>query len=206
MESPHSVAGHSPSFSHLGAIFLVALTLVLAGCTGPAPSAGSPPPATLSSPAATPVTMSPSPSPIDTTTWIPYKSKQFGFTLKHPPGWTVEPADGAWSVKAEKKEPGGGSHEGFSAPGGDVYVTAWSTPAKGIPETLEGVAAWIEEFCRQTGGSCPGIQDRSVPLCNGRAACAARPHRAVSEPRLVFRILHRRQVQGPDRGHGHLAA
>ena len=44
----------------------------------------------------------------------------------------------------------------------------WSTPVKDTPDTLEGVAAWVERYCKEAGykPGCSGL-DRSVQLCNG---------------------------------------
>jgi hypothetical protein len=138
----------------------VVLILLGTGCTPMGPSAASQPPATI---LATP---SPSTSPIDTTNWVVYTSRRYGFDIKHPPGWTVNPATHDWMLEKDADDWGGGGSEGFSAPGASLYVTVWSTPAKDTPETLEGVASWVAEYCRQGGGSCIGL-DQAVPLCNG---------------------------------------
>ena len=53
----------------------------------------------------------------------------------------------------------------FVTPAHDLYVAVWSAPAKVTPETTEGVAAWVEQYCKVGGKSCSGL-DQSVPLCN----------------------------------------
>lgn len=147
----------------LGALPAVVLGLLLAGCTASAPSVTTRPSVTLPPPvtAVPSVAPSPSASPLDTSNWIAYTSKQYGFSLKHPPGWTVGPA-------AKK---GLGEGELFVTPGQDVYVHVSSTPAKDTPETWEGVAAWVEKHCQQGGEPCPGVLDRAVKLCNGSTEC-----------------------------------
>ena len=61
---------------------------------------------------------------------------------------------------------GEGAEEHFVPPANDLRVAVWSAPAEDTPETREGVAAWVERYCKKEGSSCSGL-DRSVPLCNG---------------------------------------
>ncbi|MBK8460515.1 MAG: hypothetical protein IPL43_10335 [Micropruina sp.] len=140
----------------MGALPAVVLGLLVAGCTAAAPPVLTAPSVTPPVAAVPSVTPSPSASPLDTSNWIVYKSKQYGFSLKHPLGWTVEPS-------AKYGHAGG---ELFLTPAEDLYVRVWSTPIKDLPESLEGVAAWVELYCKQVGYSC--ALDQAVPLCNGR--------------------------------------
>jgi hypothetical protein len=140
------------------------MLVLLAGCTPTAPSANTSPSTPIQT-TATSATSSPSASPIDTTNWTVYESKQYGFSIKHPPGWEVLPAERDWTLKDAGQE-GGGGQETFVTPADDLYVAVWSAPAKDTPETPEGVAAWVEQYCKLAGKSCSGL-DRSVPLCNG---------------------------------------
>jgi hypothetical protein len=105
-------------------------------------------------------------SPIDTTNWTVYESKQYGFTIKHPPGWDVRPAERGWTLEADAGQEGSRGLEVFLTPAHDLYVAVRSAPAKDILETPEGVRAWVEQYCNVTGGSCSDL-DQSVPLCNG---------------------------------------
>jgi hypothetical protein len=57
------------------------------------------------------------------------------------------------------------------SPAGDLFIGLWSTPVGNTTETPEGVAAWVEKFCTHAGSPCPGILDRSVPLCHERKDC-----------------------------------
>lgn len=144
------------------------MLVLLAGCTPTAPSANTSPstPIQTTATSATSATSSPSASPIDTTNWTVYESKQYGFSIKHPPGWEVLPAERDWTLKADAGQEGRGGQETFVTPAGDLYVAVWSAPAKDTPETPEGVATWVEQYCKLAGNSCSGL-DRSVPLCNG---------------------------------------
>jgi hypothetical protein len=36
--------------------------------------------------------------PVDTTSWIPFTSKFYGFTVSHPKDWTVAPGTGRWTT------------------------------------------------------------------------------------------------------------
>jgi hypothetical protein len=144
------------------------MLVLLAGCTPTAPSANTSPstPIQTTATSATSATSSPGASPIDTTNWTVYESKQYGFSIKHPPGWEVLPAERDWTLKADAGQEVRGGLETFVTPAEDLYVAVWSAPAKDTPETPEGVAAWVEQYCKLAGKSCSGL-DRSVPLCNG---------------------------------------
>jgi len=143
----------------------VLLLLVLAGCSSFPPATTTSPTMTAVPPARTSETATPSKGPLDTTTWTPYKSKQYGFSLKHPPGWTVWPATRNWTPE-DAGQMGKDGQEVFVTPADDLYVAVWSTPVTATPETLKDVASWVKRYCKQTGGSCSDL-DRSVPLCNG---------------------------------------
>ena len=158
---PRQTSQAGPARIALGALMLV----LLAGCTPTAPSANTSPSTPIQT-TATSATSSPSASPIDTTDWTVYESKQYGFSIKHPPGWDVRPAERDWTLEADAGTAGRGSLEMFLTPAHDLYVAVWSAPAKDTPETPEGVAAWVEQYCNLAGKSCSGL-DRSVPLCNG---------------------------------------
>ncbi|HSN43089.1 MAG TPA: hypothetical protein VLR88_03425 [Propionibacteriaceae bacterium] len=161
------MALHGP---RLGALPAVVLGLLLAGCTSSAaPDTTSP---SVTSPSVTPpwVASLPSTSPIDTANWIPYLSKQFSLSLNHPPGWTVTPAEHDWTLEADAGVMESSGQDGFSSPNGNIYVTVFSTPIRDTPETLDGVAAWVEKYCQTKNASCSG-RESAVPLCNERKDC-----------------------------------
>ena len=69
-------------------------------------------------------------------------------------------------ARGRRRTGGQGRPGDVLTPAHDLYVAVWSAPATDTPETLEGVAAWVEQYCKLAGRSCSGL-DRSVPLCNG---------------------------------------
>jgi len=103
---------------------------------------------------------------MDTSNWIVYESKRYGFDIKHPPGWIVTPARHDWTLEKDAADWGGYGGDDFSPPSKDVFVSVWSTPTN-TPETVEGVAAWVEDYCTKGGFSCTGL-DKSVRLCSER--------------------------------------
>lgn len=111
---------------------------------------------------------SPRAPPIDTGNWIVYESQRYGFSIKHPPGWRVFPAQRDWTLNADARDWQSAGTEKFVSAANDVTATVWSMPAKDLPATLEGVAAWVEKYCVLADKKfpCPGILDRAVPLCN----------------------------------------
>lgn len=160
MEPRHTSQAGSARIA-LGALMLV----LLAACTPAAPLANTSPSTPIQT-TATSATSAPSASPIDTTDWTAYESKQYGISIKHPPGWLVRPADSDWTLEANAGQEGSAGKEMFVTPAHDLYVAVWSAPAQDTPETPEGVAAWVEQYSKQVGKSSSAL-DRSVPLCNG---------------------------------------
>jgi hypothetical protein len=165
---PRHTSGAGPARIALRAALMLVL---LAGCTSTAPSANTSPsmPIQTTATSATPWTAPPGASPINTADWVVYESKKYGFSIKHPPGWEVVPAERNWTLEADAgrgDHRGEGAHETFHPPAMDNRVVVWSVPANDTPETLAGVAAWVKRYCKMEGSSCSGL-DRSVPLCNG---------------------------------------
>ena len=108
---PRQTSQAGPARIALGALMLV----LLAGCTPTAPSANTSPSTPIQT-TATSATSSPSASPIDTTDWTVYESKQYGFSIKHPPGWLVRPAERDWTLEADAGQEGRGGKEMFVTP------------------------------------------------------------------------------------------
>ena len=171
-----------PRTVHAASVALVVvLALSLGGCAGgagsiaPSAALAEPTPAPTPMPSASPTPeRSPATSadPGDTDAWVTYTSDRYGFTLRHPADWTVEPADHDWST-AELARFDLTGHEHFVGEGsqGQVGVSAWAVdPGADVPlETMDELLAWVEDYCRM-GGSvpCVGIADRAVPLCRAR--------------------------------------
>jgi len=117
-------------------------------------------PPTLPPCAAAPTpSQSPAASPIDTTTWTPYTSTSYGFSICHPAAWTVRPATGVWSFPADatlyEKSPA----ERFAAADSSIAVSAWSVAV--APGT--SLDAWLQAYCPVAeSNSCTAIQGLSV--------------------------------------------
>jgi hypothetical protein len=119
-------------------------------------------PGSTSPAAASPTTTSQ--AAIDTTGWTPYESERYGFTIGHPPDWTVSPADHDWTLAEDSHDGLSTGQEVFMPPDQNTSVSAWSVPnANG--ESAGVVAAWIEAYCQEIGTPCPDVQDRATPLC-----------------------------------------
>ena len=150
-------AGQRRRIAIVAAVVATVLVTVVAPRLVNSPSSAPIPPLPANQPSQTA-------SPLDTATWTLYKSKQYGFSLKHPPGWEVWPAERDWTLEDAGQT---------GKDGQEVFVTLLTTSTwpcgrrrPGTPETLEGIASWAERYCKQAGASCSGL-DRSVPLCNG---------------------------------------
>jgi hypothetical protein len=61
---------------------------------GPLPTASPAAPSPTPSPA---TAASAAPSPVDTSAWIPFTSRFYGFSVSHPSGWIEQPGSGHWS-------------------------------------------------------------------------------------------------------------
>jgi hypothetical protein len=111
---------------------------------------------------------------IDTSTWTPYVSDRYGFSIGHPAGWTELPADHTWTLAADQADPSSGAMDRLIAPAGDIRVGAWSVALEPGTTIEDGpdVDAWVEEYCQVTGTApCTGIAERAVPLCLERRDC-----------------------------------
>jgi hypothetical protein len=96
---------------------------------------------------------------IDTSSWTPYVSDRYGFTIGHPADWSERAATGDWDLSAAANflSP---ATEGFRAPGSAILVTAWSAPVE------PGMTAddWIGAYCPMDTAPCTGLGDLTVPV------------------------------------------
>lgn len=144
----------------------------------PAPSVTQPPSAAPTAAVTARPTATTSLDTLDPSSWTPYTSTVYGFTMGYPADWHVEqratrpwtPSDGlGW------ESPG---VDTFAAPEGDLAVSVWGVavdlnPDPAIEMSWEDFEAWIETFCTSTkNGPCTGIHDRVVPMCpDGDTEC-----------------------------------
>ena len=99
---------------------LAGLVALLGACgsavapTGPSGTASS-----SSAPAAASPTLAPSPTTatalvVDTSGWIRFDSRFYGFSVSHPVGWTAAPGSGGWSLA----NPADASEDTLTSPSG----------------------------------------------------------------------------------------
>jgi hypothetical protein len=111
------------------------------------------------------------------TGWLLDESDQYGYIVGYPPGWTVRPAERAWTFEADATDRSSSATEDLIAPDGDVRVSVWSVPLETVPEDWgwvppEDFVPWVESYCEATGNApCTGILERAVPLCLEQADC-----------------------------------
>jgi hypothetical protein len=152
------------------------LLLLLAGCTASPPDPTGTPSASAD-PVELSATQPPAPSPssttfgapaterIGTTGWVPYTSERYGFTIMHPPDWSISPAEETWTIEHTRDFANLGQ-ERFFSPDGNIFAAAWATPYSG-EETLTAVQTWVERYCAESAGvRCATIGERGVRLCH----------------------------------------
>jgi hypothetical protein len=113
------------------------------------------------------------PGPIDTTDWESYTSTVYGFQVRRPLGWSVDPADRPWRLR-DLPESLGPGYDTFRSPPGDVGVGMFSAPLEPGTriESTADIEAWVADYCRASQISrCTGIHERAVPLCVEERDC-----------------------------------
>jgi hypothetical protein len=115
---------------------------------------------TLASPSIAPsIAPRSAPSPaIDTSTWTPYVSDRYGFSISHPAGWTELPAASTWSLADH--DPLSSAWENFRAPDSSIRVSAWSVPVE--PGTT--AEAWIQTYCPFLHQTCSVPHGQTVAV------------------------------------------
>jgi hypothetical protein len=124
-----------PTFFKLALAGAAVLVVLAVGLTylnpKPTGSVGGQSAATPSPATSTPTSPTPSPSPralTDTSWWVPYRSVRYGYTVRHPSTWEVEPGSRDWKMQPDR--------------------TDWLTPAadRFIDRDADfqiGVSAWV---------------------------------------------------------------
>ena len=98
---------------------------------------------------------------MDTSTWIPYVSDRYGFSIAHPDDWDANPAERDWTFPddAQASRPGDAEDwfESTTNPDGlGIWVSAWSVPV--APGTTADT--WIADYC---GYRCRTGRDPAIP-------------------------------------------
>ena len=126
--------------------------------SGPSPSP---------TPSVTPVpspTLTASANLLDTATWTTYVSNRYGFSIGHPAGWTVVPADHDWTFAADVDWLSTGAEAFLTAVDQGIRMTAWSVAIE--PGTT--LDAWLQAYCPLTmvssddkAADCPAVIDQA---------------------------------------------
>jgi hypothetical protein len=156
--------------------FAVLPILLVAACSNSAPGTTPTEDAGPASPTSAPASTTPTAKPveeasIDTEAWPVYESERYGFSIGHPPEWTVISADHDWTLAGDADSWLSTGQEAFVSPFEDVRVSAWSVPMERTAETPGAVQTWVERYCREAGSPCADVAERSVQLCNERRDC-----------------------------------
>lgn len=132
--------------------------------TDPSGGVGGPgSPAPSASPSSSPAP-SASGALLDTTTWVTYESRRYGFSIDRPDDWTQRPSTRDWTFEPDAADWLSPAQESFISAPGEVRVSAWSVAVE--PGT--SAEAWIQAYCESSADSatevCPSIQDGAVPV------------------------------------------
>ena len=84
------------------------------------PPAATPPPPSAAAASASPSAPTPTQTPIDPATWVPYTSERYGYTLEHPADWTIKPAQSDWGPGSIHSEFSTWADEISDLQGGDI--------------------------------------------------------------------------------------
>jgi len=169
----------------LGGVAVVALLLI--GCQ----SNGSPTPSGEPSPSAAPSTTEPSSSaavspsldPNDTSTWLPFVSERYGFSIAYPPDWSAHPGNGDWTFPDDTAWPDGVERtDWFYLDGADgsVAASAWSV----VLEPGTSADQWFLDYCAVEVTPCDGTEPKVPASLDGHAGWFV----ASSDPQAYFGI------------------
>jgi hypothetical protein len=112
--------------------------------------------------------------PLDTTAWTTFTSSEYGFSVGHPPNWTVVPATRGWSFATDAEIWLSSAEDAFLAPDRSVRAAAWAVPLTDpqMNQSWPELEAWVIDYCQQTKNTdCATIHDRAVPLCVEKRDC-----------------------------------
>jgi hypothetical protein len=111
--------------------------------------------------------------------WTTFEAGRYGLSIGYPADWIAVPPSHDWTFATDAGDRVSNGQVFFRSPSGSIHVGAWAVPLDpGTEIAFSGnkawadVAAWVEQYCQQTGDSpCTGIRDRAVELCNERWDC-----------------------------------
>jgi hypothetical protein len=158
-----------PNLKRIAVGFASLAVLVLAGCSGagtsPATSvnptqtaAGAASQAVATHAAATPV------ATLDTTSWVPYTSPLYGFTVAHPGQWSEQPATERWAYATQSDA----GIETIWSPSGWPEFTGFETRVPGGMTTASFLQAFTADAVKT---ACYPTNNQLVPTTiDGHAA------------------------------------
>ena len=155
------------------AVVAVGALLYVNRGTGPRVG-GEPTPSPTLAPTAAPSPTAATLGPLDTTAWTTFTSSEYGFSVGHPPVWTVTPAIRSWSFATDAEVWLSSAEDAFLAPDRSVRVAAWAVPLTDpqMNQSWPELEAWVVDYCQRTKNTdCATIHDRAVPLCVEKRDC-----------------------------------
>lgn len=178
-----------------------AVALLLGGCQtdgAAAPSSESPSsvsPSTTERPSSSQTTATP--TPIDTSAWLPFVSEQYGFSIAYPPDWEANQGHGDWTFPEDTAWPDGVEVSDWfyldDPASGGVAASMWSvalTPGTSADE-------WFGDYCAVEATPCEGGEPSVAASLDGHAGRLVR----ASDPLAYFGIgdrLYMAAVWQPD--------
>jgi hypothetical protein len=106
-----------------------------------------------SPPASAPASSTPSPRALtDTSWWVPYRSARYGYQLRHPSTWEVEPASRDWKMETDRIDWLTPAADRFidSDASFQIGVSAWAVE---VPSGTSS-AAWIRAYYKDADAAC----------------------------------------------------
>lgn len=178
-----------PIFPRVAAVMAVVVLLIaggvyLAGSRSamPSPLPTTQPTATAAAPTATSAS-TPLPT-YDTSSWVPFVSARYGFTVSLPGPWVEFPSDRGWDV-GMAKQPGTSGADRFEPPSQSLVVAGWRVDlAPG-----ESADTWLAEYIAIGVPSCaakPSTPIRIDGLPGQRVDCTELSQAIVSKGDHVY--------------------
>lgn len=178
-----------------------ATALLLSGCQ----SDGAAAPSTHWRPTSAPSTTEPRSSPqatstltpIDTSSWLPFVSEHYGFSIAYPPDWEANQGHGDWTFPEDTAWPDGVEVSDWFAlddpESGFVAASVWSFDLE--PGT--SADEWFADYCAVEATPCDGTEPAVEASLDGHSGRLVR----ASDPLAYFGIgdrLYMLAVWQPD--------
>ena len=170
----------------LGAATVIAL--LLGGCGTDGAAAPSSEPRSSTAPSTTELRSSAPTTPaltaIDTSSWLPFVSEHYGFSIGHPPDWEAHQGHGDWSFPEDTAWPAGVEVSDWfyldDPEFGAVAASVWSVGLE--PGT--SADQWFGDYCAVEATPCDGTEQSVVASLDGHAGRLVR----ASDPLAYFGI------------------